>query len=61
MKGNVFFRVLSLAVLCASLLTHTSSYEELFPKPWRDLISQENLIKFIDLIGHSDPKRQSVG
>lgn len=43
------------------LLTHTSRYEELFPKSLRDLISQGNLIKFIDLIGRSDPKRRLVG
>lgn len=51
MKRNVFFKVLSLALLCASLLTHTSPYEELFPKSLPDFISHENLIKFIDLIG----------
>lgn len=61
MKRNVFVKVLSLALLCASLLTHTSPYEELFPKSLCDLISQENLIKFIDLIGRSDPKRRLVG
>lgn len=56
MKRNVFFKVLSSALLCDSLLTHASPYEELFPK-----VSQENLIKVIDLIGRSDPKRRLVG
>lgn len=61
MKRNIIFKVLSSALLCASLLTHTSTYEELFPKSLRDLINQENLTKLIALIGRSDPKRRLVG